>query len=274
MKRTHEVKLPRMNNKNISQNLNNLTRIKPSNKVDQASKLPKVLNLNPRSIYNKVEEFKAFVEEEEIDLVCLSESWERPNRTLKDIIDIEGVEIISNVHQRKEIGGKPAIIVNKSKFADEDLTNTQVNIPWGVEVVWALLTPKDVGIDSKVQKIAVGSIYSKTGSKKKSLLLDHIAQVYGQLSAKHQRGLHWILCGDTNDLKLESILHLNTNFRQVVKDRTRLNPPKILDPILTTLADYYQRPICLPPLQADPNRGGESSDHQMVVIRHESSKSL
>ena len=109
--------------------------------------------------------------------------------------------------------------------------------------MWALLTPKEVTANSKVQKIVVGSMYCKPGSRKKTLMLDHIAQVYGQMSAKHSKGLHWILAGDTNEMKLDSILHLNSKFRQVVQDPTRLDPPKILDPILTTLADFYYKLI-------------------------------
>ena len=259
------MRFTRKKNKNVNQNMKNLHRINPSNKIVQAAKLPKVLNLNPRSIYNKIEEFKTFFDEEDIDLVCLSESWERPDLGLKEVIEIENTEIISNPHQRKELCGRPAIVVRKNKFVIEDLTNTQVSIPWGVEIVWALLTPKEVTVNSKVKKIVVGSMYCKPGSRKKTLMLDHIAQVYGQMSAKYTKGLHWILAGDTNELKLDSILHLNSNLKQVVQDPTRLDPPKILDPIITTLADFYQKPVCLPPLQADPN-SGVASDHLIVVM--------
>ena len=56
--------------------MKNLTVIKRSNKIVEALNLPKVLNLNPRSIYNKIEEFVTFVTEENVDLICMSESWE------------------------------------------------------------------------------------------------------------------------------------------------------------------------------------------------------
>ena len=65
-----------------SKKLRNLVVIKRSNKVVQALQLPKVLNLNPRSIYNKKKEFVTFVKEEEVDLICLSESWEKEHLTL------------------------------------------------------------------------------------------------------------------------------------------------------------------------------------------------
>ena len=55
----------------------NLTVVKRSNKILSASNLPIVMILNPRSNYNTVDEFVLFVEGEEIDIVCISESHER-----------------------------------------------------------------------------------------------------------------------------------------------------------------------------------------------------
>ena len=78
--------------------------------------------------------------------------------------------------------------------------------------------------------------------------------------------MHWIICGDTNDLKLDPILHLSSTLKQVVQNPTRLDPPRLLDPIITTLADFYQLPKCLPPLDADPDTNGKPSDHLMVVM--------
>ena len=244
----------------------NVITVKRSDKICQALSLPKVLNLNPRSIYNKLEEFVTFVKEEEIDLTCMSESWEREEKTLDKVIELDDYSIISNVFQRRGTGGRPAIIVNSKKFLVENLTQSAVSIPWGVEAVWAVLTPRNVTNASRIQKIVVGSIYSKPDSRKKSLLLDHISQVYNQLCSKYKKGLEWLICGDTNDLKLGPILHLNSSFKQVVQDPTRLNPPRILDPIVTTLSNYYQLPKCLPPLDADPDSNGKPSDHLMVVM--------
>ena len=130
-----------------------------------------------------------------------------------------------------------------------------------------LSTPKNVNSSSKIQKIIVGSIYCKPDSRKKSVLLDHIAEVFHLMSSKYDKGLHWILCGDTNDLKIESILQLSPKLKQVVQHPTRLNPPKILDPIITTLSGLYQVPQCLPPLDNDPDCNGKPADHLMVVMK-------
>ena len=51
-----------------SKHAQTLTVVKRSNKVFQALNLPKVLNLNPRSAMNKVDEIKTFIKEETIDV--------------------------------------------------------------------------------------------------------------------------------------------------------------------------------------------------------------
>ena len=52
----------------------------------------------------------------------------------------------------------------------------------------------------------------------------------------------------------------------MVKGITRLDPPRMLDPILTTLGSYYQTPEILPPLDPDADREGRPSDHLIPVI--------
>jgi hypothetical protein len=45
-----------------------------------------------------------------------------------------------------------------------------------------------------------------------------------------------------------------------------MNPPAVLDPIITSLAKYYQVPVCIPPLDADQDSDGSPSDHLMVLM--------
>ena len=220
-------------NENLSKNYtnrNNLKVIKRSNKLIQALNLPTICNLNPRSVYNKIDEFHTFVKEEEVDLLFMSESWEREYLTLNQIINLEDHTVISNVSQRKGKGGRPAIIVNHTKYQVQNITNTIVQIPWGVEAVWCVLTPHNVSHDSKVQKIACCAIYSKPNSNRKTLLLDHISDAFNILSTRYGRGLHFILAGDTNDLKLQPILSLSPNLKQIVKKWTRMDPLPFLIP--------------------------------------------
>ena len=152
-----------------------------------------------------------------------------------------------------------------------DITNTLVNVKWGVEAVWCLLTPKNATKESKVQKIACAAIYSKPGSKHKTDLLDHLAEAFNILSAKFGTGLHFCIAGDTNELKLNSILNLSSNFVQVVTKPTRIDPKTgaeaILDPVIMTLSQYYQEPLCLDPLDPDPDKDGKKSDHRIVLLK-------
>ena len=192
--------------------------------------------------------------------------WEHENLTLDQIIKLENHEVISNVKQRTGIGGRPAIIANKVKYDVQNVTNKLIQIPWGVEAVWCILTPKNVTHDSKIRKIACCSLYSKPDSRKKTLLLDHISDAFNVLSMKYGRGLHFIFAGDTN-LNLDPILNLSPNLQQIVKNWTRMNPPALLDPILMTLSSYYQVPLCLDPLDPDPDKNGKKSDHKIVIAK-------
>ena len=167
IQRSNELNKDKKENKEKKEN-------KKENGFTQALSLPTLCNLNPRSVYNKRDEFHTLVKEEELDAIFLSESWEREYLPLEKIINLEDHTVVSNVHQRTGIGGRPAIIANHKKYNIQNLTNTVIQIPWGVEAVWCLLTPKNVTHDSKIQKIACCAIYCKPNSKKKSLLLDHI----------------------------------------------------------------------------------------------------
>ena len=62
-----------------NKNLSHLKFFKKSKniKVLESFQLPTVLNINPRSLYNKKKEFITLVDEEEIDVGCISETWER-----------------------------------------------------------------------------------------------------------------------------------------------------------------------------------------------------
>ena len=60
-------------------------------------------------------------------------------------------------------------------------------------------------------------------------------------------------------------MELSPLFKQVVSEPTWLNPPAILDKIITTLHTHYQVPEIQPPLDSDPDKTGKPSDHNIVV---------
>ena len=75
------------------------------------------------------------MKEYEINVICMSESWERESLSLSKLLTIDNYEIISSLNQRKEKGGRPAIIADKSIYHFENITYTKAVIPWGVEIV-------------------------------------------------------------------------------------------------------------------------------------------
>ena len=54
-------------------------------------------------------------------------------------------------------------------------------------------------------------------------------------------------------------------MKQIVTKPTRQNLARLLDPIITKLANYYQTPEILSPLDNDPNKDGKPSDHSIVI---------
>ena len=67
-------------------------------------------------------------------------------------------------------------------------------------------------------------------------------------------------------MNLRPILNLSPSLKSVVTKPTRLNPDRILDNIITDLANFYQSPEVLPPIAADVGSGGKPSDHLTVVM--------
>ena len=244
-----------------------LQTIRRNNDILQSMELPVVMNINPRSIYNKKDEFLELLDQYSAQVITISESWERENLSLQELLQLENYKIITNVKQRDFKGGKPAIIINEEKFYVRALCPDPITVPVGVECVWAMITPKHTTPQSKVKNIAVASVYYRgPKSTKKEELLDHISETFHFLSAKYGANLHFIIAGDTNRLNLSPITSLSPNLKQVVKVHTRLNPPAILDPIITTLSKWYQPPVTKPPINPNRNSGGKASDHLVVLM--------
>ena len=241
--------------------------LRRNNIILQSVELPVVINLNPRSIYNKAEDFRLILEQYSADCLTISESWERDNLSLREFLDLENYQIFSNVKQRDFKGGKPAIVIKTEKYNVKPLCPDVITVPVGVEAVWVLISPKVRNPRNRIKNIAVCSIYYRgPKSTKKKELFDHLAESYNILVSKYGSGLQFLIAGDTNRLNLSPILALSPNLKQVVKVPTRLKPEAILDPIITSMWKFYSEPVTKPPLQNDPNNG-KPSDHLVVLMR-------
>ena len=122
-------------------NLKNLKVLKRNNKLLEASYLPVVVNLNPCSLYNKKEEFCTLIEQVDVGICCVSETWDRSHSEngvlISDLIDIDGYRWIKSVNQRNRRGGKPAILASESNYHITDLNPDVITVPSDVEAAWA-----------------------------------------------------------------------------------------------------------------------------------------
>ena len=110
-----------------------LITIKRSNKLLTAVQMPVVVNLNPRSLYNKSNEFKTMINQLDCSLCFISESWESESKSLEDLINMENFRVVTNVVQRNNRGGKPALFISEKHFyvRDKELCPNLFSVPIG-----------------------------------------------------------------------------------------------------------------------------------------------
>ena len=74
------------------------------------------------------------------DLILASETWERKRKPLTKILSSDQYKIISYSREANRSGGGCAIFYNENRF---EVVNLEIEAPPGVEMVWALFTPKN-----------------------------------------------------------------------------------------------------------------------------------
>ena len=154
-------------------------------------------------------------------------------------------------------GGGAAIAVRLDKFS---ITNLNVVIPTGLEVVWGMLKPRV--ISGKITKIISCFFYSPPRSRKRSALVDHITLTLQKLMSTHP-GAGIVISGDRNSLDIPTLLNIEPSLRQLVKKCTL--GLKVLDVILSNLGKFYDEPIIVKPIFPDNPNKGVPSDHSGVV---------
>ena len=208
------------------------------------------------------------MEQLDVDICAMSESWDRKKNGLEKVIQMDGYQIVKNVVQRSGKGGKPALIIKKEKYFVKKLCPSVITVPPSVETTWALDTPK-VQVNPEVKHIAVASIYYAKRTKKKDFI-DHICEAYNILMAKFGQGLHLIIAGDYNKLNINPILDLSPTLSQVVQIPTRTNPDATLDKIITSLSKFYLSPTTLSLSNGDPlvNQTTQNPSRKLLSSDH------
>ena len=157
----------------------------------------------------------------------------------------------------RQPGGGCAIIYNKRSFNVCEIDNKP---PTGVEACWAVLSPISPNPLHKVKKVVVGSFYVSPKSQYKDETIDYIIQSIHFLRSKFDNNVSFLLGGDLNRLKIESILDCYGALKQIITVPTREGAT--LENIITDLHSFYHPPTTLPPLQVEENKKGKDGDHQ------------
>ena len=171
-------------------------------RINTASSLPLICVANARSLYNKSSNFKHILHELGIEIAIISETWERQELSLDNLLNLHQYKVISYRRPKRKAnrqpGGGAAIVYNDYRFMVSEI---DFPVPHGVEIVWALVKPKQtVG---NVQKIAIASVYIRPSSVYKTKTIDHIIQTIHLLKSQHGSELRFVIGGDLNRINID-----------------------------------------------------------------------
>ena len=238
---------------------------KKQDKICAAICLPTVATYNLRSMLPKIGNLTTDILEREIDCAFLQEIWENEDNAnhqfeIEKLLEIHGLQYMSTSRKPNSKGvayGGAAILVNLEKFQCEKIP---VQIPQSLEVVWALLRPKNVS--AKFKEIIVCSFYSPPNKRQNSKMADHVVGTLHMLATRYpDSGI--ILGADKNEMDISPILNCGLRLRNCVDQPTRQGV--VLDVILMNTFAYFNSAIIVPPIQPDDPVKGKPSDHSVPV---------
>ena len=234
-------------------------------KISTAINLPIIATYNVRSLIPKIQSLKNDILERSVSLAFLQEIWEQTDDKnhqfeIEKLLELDGLQYISNPRPKNAKGksyGGVAIVVDQSKFTCDKLN---VLIPNNLEVLWALVKPKNQS--TKFKRIIACSFYSPPDKKKNSKMADHIVTTLHMLCSKYPDSAI-ILGADKNDMNISPILSCGLKLRQVVDKNTRKQ--RILDSLIMNTSGYYKSPLIAPPIQPDNPSMGQPSDNCVPI---------
>ena len=246
-----------------------LKQIQRNPRINASSSLPVVAVANVRSLLPKVNSFIEKMKNESIQLCLIVEVWEKQGRKNKhfqakteEMMEMHGYKYIScGARSSGKRGGGAAILADLKTFTIENLS---INVPNNLEVIWALVRPKNIIQGTKYAEIIVGSFYSAPNSRKNKLLLDHLVSTTHALMARWPRAAV-VLGGDRNELPISPLLQALPRFRQIVAHPT--HGIKTIDVIITSCPDLYCVPEISDPVLPDNPQRAKPSDHKVPVAR-------
>ena len=207
---------------------------------------PNIFYTNPRSVVSKIDEIYEVSRSNNIDLICITESWLTENIP-DNCVSLEGFTTYRCDRVERKGGGICAWI--KTEIPSAEILRHQCD---DFESLW--LKARPAKLPRQISSILVAVIYRTDNTKDQNLLEQHIVDTADSFLVKHpDAGV--IITGDFNRMCTKSICR-KQGLKQLVKFPTRADA--ILDLILTNMQDFYNEPTQLPPIGR--------SDHNSIIL--------
>ena len=234
-------------------NLNNLIPINCNSSIANAtsyykkSSLPSLFLSNTRSLVNKIEDLEVVINQNDVDIVCITETW-LTNNISNSVVDISNYTLVRKDRSADKRGGGVCTYIKSSiDFTTIDELNDS---PF--ESLWVYLRPNR--LPRGFSCLIIGIIYHPPQDDDATFTDHLISSLDAALNKYPNAGI--MLVGDFNRLNYRYISN-HFNLRQTVKNPTR--GAAILDLIFTNLFHHYNTPQILP--------GIGLSDHNSLLIR-------
>ena len=168
---------------------------------------PSVFLCNPRSLNNKMDEYRSVVLDNAFDICAISESWFMPDRDI-DYYNIEGYNLFSKPRSSR-IGGGVALYVKESLHASVLLN---VDTPADLEILWIKVHPRR--LPRAVSTLIFAAVYFPDRTME-DIMINHIQDALDVVRINYPDAGICIL-GDLNHLDI-------TPFVGITSYNKRLN---------------------------------------------------
>ncbi|KAI8517689.1 hypothetical protein Bbelb_037060 [Branchiostoma belcheri] len=208
--------------------------------------MPTFMVSNTRYLRNKMEEFQYVLQENNIQVAIVSETWFTPEQP-EEMSNIDGFTLFSKPRPI-QTGGGVAIYVCDKFYARK----LEIEVPPELECTWIFTRPPR--LPREVTGLAVCAVYLPPGSPHQELLHDHLVETVDHLRTKYA-DIGICIGGDFNRMDVKQLCTC-TNMKQIVNIPTRQDA--ILDLIITNLGRFYKPCSTIAPVGM--------SDHRTVIV--------
>ena len=229
-------------------NFNNLTKVSLAELQSRKSEfVPSLTLTNTMSLAPKIDEVICLVEDNNTDLVCITETW------LTDLVSINYFQkpTYNLICKNRSSGAHGGVCLYIKDFIKYDILE-ELHVP-DYEVLWIRISP--TRLPRGFSSIVIGTVYHPPSADTKSML-EYLFKSLTEYESQYPNcGL--LLAGDFNRLDVKSLVR-HFKMKQLVHLPTRKD--KTLDLLITNLFQYYSNDSLTihPPFRL--------SDHNVVTL--------